>query len=176
MLTPEYLQEITDKSESLAAGLKEYIIKRIVRSIMVRLQRGEEFKLSQTNMWNIQTLQESDSLLVDIMKEIKKQTAESNKVVKKAFKDAGITALRYEDAEYEAAGLAAAIGTKMSPEYIRILERNYEATKGELKNLTGTIAKAAQVTFIDACDEALFKVQTGTCSRSQAVKLSLIHI
>lgn len=36
MLTPEYLQEITDKSESLAAGLKEYIIKRIVRSIMVR--------------------------------------------------------------------------------------------------------------------------------------------
>ena len=55
------------------------------------------------------------------------------------------------------------IGTKMSPEYIRILERNYEATKGELKNLTGTIAKAAQVTFIDACDEALFKVQTGTC-------------
>ena len=47
MLTPEYLQEITDKSESLAAGLKEYIIKRIVRSIMVRLQRGEEFKLSQ---------------------------------------------------------------------------------------------------------------------------------
>ena len=170
MLTPEYLQEITDKSESLAAGLKEYIIKRIVRSIMVRLQRGEEFKLSQTNMWNIQTLQESDSLLADIMKEIKKQTAESNKVVKKAFKDAGITALRYEDAEYEAAGLAAAIGTKMSPEYIRILERNYEATKGELKNLTGTIAKAAQVTFIDACDEALFKVQTGTCSRSQAVK------
>ena len=58
----------------------------------------------------------------------------------------------------------------MSPEYIRILERNYEATKGELKNLTGTIAKAAQVTFIEACDEALFKVQTGTCSRSQAVK------
>lgn len=100
MLTPEYLQEITDKSESLAAGLKEYIIKRIVRSIMVRLQRGEEFKLSQTNMWNIQTLQESDELLADIMKEIKKQTAESNKVVKKAFKDAGITALRYEDAEY----------------------------------------------------------------------------
>lgn len=43
MLTPEYLHEITDKSESLAAGLKEYIIKRIVRSIMVRLQRGEEF-------------------------------------------------------------------------------------------------------------------------------------
>lgn len=39
MLTPEYLQEITDKSESLAAGLKEYIIKRIVRSIMVRFPR-----------------------------------------------------------------------------------------------------------------------------------------
>ena len=63
MLTPEYLQEITDKSESLAAGLKEYIIKRIVRSIMVRLQRGEEFPRqicgiykrcrSLTNFWRI---------------------------------------------------------------------------------------------------------------------------
>lgn len=69
MLTPEYLQEITDKSESLAAGLKEYIIKRIVRSIMVRLQRGEEFTLSQTNMWNIQTLPGVCSAFGGIMKE-----------------------------------------------------------------------------------------------------------
>lgn len=170
MLTPEYLQEITEKSEGLAAGLKEYIIKRIIQSIMIRLARGEDFKLSQTNMWNIQVLQESDSLFADIMKEIKKATAETNKVVKQSFKEAGITAIRYENSEYEAAGLAAAIGTNMSPEYVRILERNYEATKGEMKNLTRTMAQSAQVTFIDACDEALFKVQTGTCSRSQAVK------
>ena len=47
MLTPEYLQEITDKSESLAAGLKEYIIKRIVRSIMVRVVKIHRFPATQ---------------------------------------------------------------------------------------------------------------------------------
>lgn len=170
MLTPEYLQEITDKAEELASKLKEYIVKRIVRSIMEREKRGEKFKLSQTNMWNIQTLQEADEMLDDIVTEINRTTAESKKTIRQAFKDAGIKAIRYEDKQYEAAGLEAAKDSKMSPVYVRILERNYEATNGEMKNITGTIANASQVTFIDACDEALFKVQTGACSRAQAVK------
>ena len=65
MLTPEYLQEITDKSESLAAGLKEYIIKRIVRSIMVACSEERSLRFprricgiykhcrSLTNFWRI---------------------------------------------------------------------------------------------------------------------------
>lgn len=64
MLTPEYLQRITEGAEEISSSLHRTIMDMIIERIMKRLGRGEEYLLTQTDRWQIQVLQESGELLV----------------------------------------------------------------------------------------------------------------
>ena len=105
MLTPEYLQRITEGAEEISSSLHRNIMDMIIKRIMARLGRGEEYLLTQTDRWQIQVLQESGELLEDIQKEIADKTKLQQKEIKDAFIDAGITSLKWDDAVYIAAGL-----------------------------------------------------------------------
>lgn len=169
MLDPHYLQQIADGAENIAGQLHEYIIRQIVDRMMIRLGRGDDYLLTSSDRWRIQTLQDAGYLLEDITAELAKYTNRQEREIKAAMEEAGIKALEYDHKIYEAAGLSPMPLTQ-SPALIRLMERNYRATLGEWNNYTRTTAQAAQSLFLNECDLAYNKVLSGAVSYSQAVR------
>ena len=143
MLDPHYLQQIADGSEQIASELHEYIVKQMVDRIMIRIGRGEDYLLTASDRWRIQTLQEAGYLLDDITKELSRYTRKQEKEIREAMEEAGVKALAYDDKIYQNAGLST-VPLWESPQLVRLMERNYLATLGEWSNYTRTTATAAQ--------------------------------
>ena len=169
ILSPEYLLHISEGSEELASQLHTEIIRKMVYRIMLRIGRGEDYLLTATDKWQIQTLQEAGYLLEDIQQEIAKYTKLQQEEIKEAMEDAGIKALEYDDKIYRDVGLSPTPLTQ-SPELIRLMQRNYEATMGEWTNFTRTTADQAQRLFLSELDRAYNLVSTGALSYTQAVQ------
>ena len=169
MLDPHYLQQIADGAENIASQLHEYIIRQIVDRMMIRIGRGDDYLLTSSDAWRIQVLQDSGYLLQDITAELTKYTKRQEKEIKAAMEEAGVKALEYDDKIYRAAGLSPMPLTQ-SPALIRLMERNYNATLGEWRNMTRSTAEAAQRLFLNECDFAYNKVMIGATSYSQAVR------
>lgn len=169
MLDPHYLQHIADGAENIASQLHEYIIRQIVDRMMIRIGRGDNYLLTSSDAWRIQVLQDSGYLLQDITEELAKYTKQQEKEIKAAMEEAGVKALEYDDKIYQAAGLSPMPLTQ-SPALIRLMERNYNATLGEWRNMTRSTAEAAQRLFLNECDFAYNKVMSGATSYSQAVR------
>lgn len=169
MLEPRYLQKIADGAENIASELHEYIIRQIVDRMMIRIGRGESFLLTSSDRWRIEVLQDSGYLLEDITAELAKYTKRQEKEIKAAMEEAGVKALEYDDKIYQAAGLSPMPLTQ-SPALIRLMERSYNATLGEWRNMTRTTAQAAQRIFLNECDLAYNKVMSGAVVYNQAVR------
>lgn len=169
MLDPHYLQQIADGAENIASQLHEYIIRQIVDRMMIRIGRGDDYLLTSSDAWRIQVLQDSGYLLQDITEELAKYTKRQEKEIKAAMEEAGVKALEYDDKIYRGAGLSPMPLTQ-SPALIRLMERNYNATLGEWRNMTRSTAEAAQRLFLNECDFAYNKVMSGATSYSQAVR------
>lgn len=169
MLSPDYLKRIAEGSEDIASSLHSYILKRIIEAIMIRLGRGEKYILTSSDRWRIQILQDAGYLLQDITQEIARYTKLQREEVAAAMEEAGVKAMAYDKAVYEAAGITTE-ALEQSPALVRILQRDYEATMGEWSNMTRTTAEAAQSLFISECDNAYHKVISGAVSYTQAVR------
>ena len=169
MLDPNYMLHISEPAEDIAEQLHNSIIKRIIDRMMLRIGRGEEYLLTATDKWQIETLQEAGILLEDIQAEIARKTRLQEQEIKEAMEEAGVKAIEYDDKIYESVGLSPK-PLEQSPNLIRIMQRNYLANMGEWKNFTRTIAEASQQTFINACDIAYNHVITGSLSYTEAVK------
>lgn len=167
MLTPEYLQQITDKAENMMAKLREDIVRAMVERYLARMKRGEENKIIPADRMLAETLQAAGLLFRDVVKIVRDYTGESDRIVREMFRDAGMKAVKFEDKEYKKAGLAND-GSHMSPTVKRIINRNYKATNGTMQNITGTLANKSQKTFINVCSEALYSLQTGAKTISKA--------
>jgi len=136
---------------------------------MLRLGRGENYILTAQDKWQLEVLEDAGYLLEDIQKEIAKCTKLQVREIKAAMQDAGVSALEYDDKIYRAAGLSP-LPLSQSPQLIRLMQRNYEATLGEWNNFTRTTALTAQQAFINAVDKAYILASSGTLSYTQAVK------
>ena len=169
MLDPRYLQHIAEGAEEISSELHSYIIRRIVDRMMIRIGRGEEYLFTSADRWQIEIMQDSGALLEDIIPEIAKYTKREQKEIKAAMEEAGIKAVEQDDKIYEAAGLSP-VPLLESPQLIRLMQRNYDATLGEWDNYTRTTADAAQRLFISSCDAAFHKVTSGAVSYTQAVR------
>ena len=169
MLSPDYLKRIAEGSEDIASSLHSYILHRIIEAIMIRLGRGEKYILTSSDRWRIQILQDAGYLLQDITQEIARYTKLQREEVAAAMEEAGVKAMAYDKAVYEAAGITTE-ALEQSPALVRILQRDYEATMGEWSNMTRTTAEAAQSLFISECDNAYHKVISGAVSYTQAVR------
>lgn len=169
MLTPEYLQLIGEGAEEIASQLHTDIINAIVERITIRLGRGDDYVLTAKDKWQIEVLEEAGFLREDIEKEIAKRTKMQLKEIRRAFEDAGVTSLEYDNEVYRAAGLSPT-PLQQSPHLIRLMQRAYEATQGEWRNYTRTTADEAQRLFIEQCDRAYNLVSTGAVSYTEAVK------
>lgn len=169
MLSPDYLKRIAEGSEDIASSLHSYILNRIIEAIMIRLGRGEKYILTSSDRWRIQILQDAGYLLQDITQEIARYTKLQREEVAAAMEEAGVKAVAYDKAVYEAAGITTE-ALEQSPVLVRILQRDYEATMGEWSNMTRTTAEAAQSLFVSECDNAYHKVISGAVSYTQAVR------
>lgn len=175
ILKPDYLLHISEGAEDISEALHNEIIKRIINRIMLRINRNDDYVLTAYDKWNIETLQQSGYLLEDIQKEIAKATKLQEKEIAEAMEEAGVKALDYEDKIYQSVGLSPTPLTQ-SPELIRLMQRNYEATIHTWKNFTRTMADEAQRLFISQLDMAYTLVSTGALSYTQAVKEVLNNI
>lgn len=175
MLDPEYLLHISEGAEDIAEKLHSEIIKRIVKRVMLRIGRGEDYILTATDKWQIENLQQAGYLLEDIQIEIARATKLQQEEIAEAMEDAGVTALDYDNKIYQSVGLSTTPLTQ-SPELVRLMQRNYEATMGEWYNFTRTTAEEAQRLFINQLDMAYTLVSTGALSYNQAVKEVLNNI
>lgn len=169
MLSPDYLLHISEGAEEIAEQLHSDIVKRIVNRIMLRIGRGDDYLLTAQDKWQIENLQQAGYLLEDIQKEIAKATKLQQTEIAEAMEDAGVKALDYDDKIYQSAGLSP-VPLTQSPELIRLMQRNYEATMGEWSNFTRTTADEAQRLFLSELDMAYNLVSTGALSYTQAVK------
>lgn len=168
MLTPSYLLHATEPAEEIAEKLHIDILNRIIERILLRIKRGDNYILTAVDKWQLETLQDAGFLLEDIQREIATATKLLQTEIAEAMEDAGVRAMEYDDSVYRSAGLDPAPLTQ-SPNLIRIMQRDYEATVGEWINFTRTTATAAQQAYIQACDTAYHQAMTGTISMSQAV-------
>lgn len=168
MLEPSYLLRISEGAEDIAEQLHIDIMRRMVRRIMERLGRGDDYILTATDKWHIENLQQAGYLLEDIQKEIAKATKLQEQEILEAMEDAGVKALSYDDKIYQSVGLSP-VPLTQSPELIRLMQRNYEATLGEWSNFTRTMAKQTQSLFLSELDRAYNLVSTGALSYTQAV-------
>lgn len=169
MLDPNYLLHISEGGEEIAEQLHSEIIRKMVYRIMLRIGRGEDYILTATDKWAIENLQQAGYLLEDIKKDIAKATKLQQTEIAEAMEDAGVKALDYDDKIYQSVGLSPTPLTK-SPELIRLMQRNYEATLGEWNNFTRTMAEEAQRNFIYQLDKAYNLVSTGAMSYTEAVR------
>lgn len=169
MLTPEYLYRITEGAEDIASQLHADIIKKIIERMMIRIGRGEDYILTATDKWQIEVLQDAGYLLEDIQKELADKTKKQAKEIQEAMEDAGVQAIQWDDKIYQAAGLSP-VPLLQSPALMRIMQRNYEATAGEWRNLTRTTANEAQRLFINQMDNAYNMVVSGAVSYTEAVR------
>lgn len=175
MLSPDYLARIAEGSEEIASQLHTYIIRQIIDRMMIRIGRGDDYLLTSSDRWRIQILQDAGYLLEDITAELSKITKRQEKEIKGAMEEAGVKALEYDHKIYEAAGLSPIPLTK-SPQLIRLMERNMDATMGEWENYTRTTAEAAQRLFINECDNAYHLVSSGAVSYTQSVKEAVNNV
>ena len=169
MLDPEYLRDVVDGAVVIAQGLHEYIIREIIRRMLVRMGRGADYLLTSSDRRRLQVLQESGYLLEDIQKEIARRTGFQLKELQEAFEQAGVDALAYDDAIYRRAGISPT-PLQQSPHLIRIMEQSYRRTAQTWQNFTRTTAYTAQQTFIRECDTAYQKVASGAVAYTQAVR------
>lgn len=175
MLPPDYLARIMEGAEEVASQLHTDILKDVIKRIMIRLDRGDDYVLTATDKWQLETLMEAGYLREDIVNDIAKKTGLQKKAIRKAFEDAGVRSLRYDDAVYQAAGLSTT-PLMQSPMLIRVLQTMYERTMGEWENITRTTADEAQRLFIQVCDRAYTRVQSGSVARSQAVREAIEEV
>ena len=175
MLSPDYLARIAEGSEEIASQLHTYIIRQIIDRMMIRIGRGDDYLLTSSDRWRIQILRDAGYLLKDITAELSKITNRQEKEIKAAMEEAGIKALEYDHKIYEAAGLSP-IPLTQSPQLIRLMERNMDATMGEWENYTRTTAEAAQRLFINECENAYHLVSSGAVSYTQAVKEAVNNV
>lgn len=159
MLTPDYYLSMAEPAERIAELLHNEILKQIVRRVSIRLGRGDDYVLTAIDKWQLETLQQSGYLREDLIKEIAKYTKLQRAEIRNAFEDAEIRSLTYDDALYAQVGIGAA--DVRSPVYMRIMERNYNATMGLWDNFTKTTADAVQRMFIEQCDNAYHLVTSG---------------
>lgn len=163
MLTPEYLDDCTDKILEIYEELQTAIIADMIRRIILM---GE---ISESTAYQMLVYEEAGGMYHNALQIIGKYTNSGDKLLKELFEDAGAHAVLYDDKIYKAAGLNP-LSLTLSPSLLQILTAGYEKTKGDLHNMTMTTALSSQRAFTHACNTTYHRVSSGAFSYTEAIK------
>lgn len=162
-LPPEYFDTAADDVLELYTKLDQTILQDIVRRLV---KTGE---VTSTAEWQAQQLQEAGLLYDDIIRRVAEMSGASDAQVKALFEDAGIEAMKYDFAIYEAAGLSP-IPLQQSPAAAAVLQAGLQKTAGHLQNLTMTTAITTQQAYIKSAALAEMQVESGAFDYVTAIR------
>ena len=169
MLTPTEILEVVDTMQPIVDELKNWITRDIIRRMMARFKREEDFTLTGTDEWQVEVYKAAGGHYEALQREIQRFTKKSDREVKEIFEDIGVRAWEGDNAFYANYGFDS-VSLFESESMLRLLEDTYKRTNGEIHNLTRTTAEMSQQKLIKALDSAHFKVMSGAQSYTQAVK------
>lgn len=162
MLDPEYLAGVSDQLLAIIDELDLAIIADISKRLV------KTGSITDTSRGQAQIAQEAGLVYQDVVKRVSQTSGYIEKEVERLFREAGVQNLKNEAVIYKRAGRQA-ITLGQSETMQRLLEANIRKTKGDINNLTLTTAVEAQTAYINACNKAMMKVQTGAFSYDRAV-------
>ena len=160
MLTDAQFDALVEPIMSLYTDYETSVIEDIARRL-----KNLDFASAA---WQVQRLTESGALYKDVVKKLSHLTGKSEANIKEILKQAGVKAIKFDDAIYKAAGLNP-LPLNMSPAMAQALKAALIKTNGVINNLTMTTAINAQQSFIKAADLAYYQVSTGAMSYDQAI-------
>lgn len=167
MLTPEYLDQVTDDILAMYDALNESIVEDIARRIV---KTGE---VTETAAWQAKQMQEMGALYDDILQRVAEVSGYTQKELKTLFEEAGVENIRYENDIMSQAGLMP-IQLKQSESMLKLLKAGLDKTNRDLSNLTLTTALKAQSAYYDATNLAYMQVSSGVLSPQEAIKRAIV--
>lgn len=168
MLMADELDALTDPIVALYEEYTQSVINDIAR-------RLASMPMTPSAAWQMQRLTESGLVYENALEELARITRRSQRELRFAFEEAGVTALSFDDAIYREAGLNP-LPLNLSPAMARVLAAGLEKTQGVITNLTMTTATTSQTAFIEAADLAYMQVSNGAMSYDQAIRAAVKNV
>ena len=169
MLTPEEIDALIEPMQPLIDDLNTFILKDIVHRLVARMRHGDPFKLSQSDIWQIEVLREANAHYEAVQKKLATWTGKADREIAAIFEDAGITAWDADRVIYDSQGKKT-LPINELPRMVQIMQDTMQRTYGTFHNLTRTTAHSSQQRFIRILDEAHMKTITGATSYQEAVR------
>ena len=169
MLTPTELVRIADDVVEIYSKVEQDIVSDIARRI---IKNGY---VTETAKWQLEKAMEFGYFQGDVNEILAKATGRSKKEIAKLMAEAGVTALKRDDAIYKAAGLNPIPLTK-SPALQAIILQGTNATNMLIGNYTQTTAKMATAAYNNLLDRAYLQIISGTYDPNTAIKMAIKDI
>jgi len=188
MITPDYLNEIMYGVEDRLSEVNEYLLRTIIKRIMATFENGEGELFIPSTIADMRKLMAQGVLYEDIQQAVTKSLPQIEGAIKDAFYQSAAEIINQNNQmavqiveannlhevalpSFEKAGITPyASELNMTKMEIRLLESAYKRTKGEMRNLTKTTALKAQASYVNACDKAYMKVQSGVSVQKAVVE------
>lgn len=167
MLTPEYLDQITDDILGMYDALNESVIEDIARRIV------KTGRVTETAAWQAKQAQEMGALYEDVIRRVSEISGLTEQELQRLFEDAAVENIRYENDIMSQMGLMP-IELKQSEAMLKLLRAGLDKTGKDLSNLTLTTAIRAQNAYYNASNLAYLQVSSGVLSHQEAVKKAIL--
>lgn len=186
MFTPEYLNELVERSHIAATEFNMYLTNKVIDSIVNLFESEGEIKIIPSNVQRLKLLNEQSGILAsDIEKEIRKRLPGVEKKIREAFLQAGyeineginksVADMLESDKELkDFVGKAPRLENLTESEK-KLLDAAYKRTKGEIRNLTRTTAADLNQQFNKSCDAAWWKATHGV-DRNTAIREAITEV
>ena len=159
MLSPRYLDGMTDEIVDIYAQLEADILQDMARRI-ARLG-----KITEATKWQAQLLAETGALKKDVNRIIKKYDPQIRKELNAIYNDALIKNARADNRIFKEA-----LGHGVSDINAQVMLSSIQKTHSDLSRLTLTTAYTTETMFVQQANAAYMQVVTGAVSYDQAMK------
>ncbi len=186
MFTPEYLNELVERSHIAATEFNMYLTNKVIDSIVNLFESDGEIKIIPSNVQRLKLLNEQSGILAsDIEKEIRKRLPGVEKKIREAFLQAGYEINEdinksVDDMVESNKELKSFVGKAPRLEHLtesekKLLDAAYKRTSGEIRNLTRTTAADLNQQFNKSCDAAWWKATHGV-DRNTAIREAITEV
>lgn len=159
MLSPRYLEGISDEIVDIYAQLEADILQDMARRI-ARLG-----KVTESTKWQAQLLAETGALKKDVNKIIKKYDPAIRKEITAIYNDAMVKNARADNIIFKDA-----LGHGVSDINAQVMLASIQKTRADLSRLTITTAYTTEQRFVQAANAAYMQVVTGAFDYDTAMK------
>ena len=159
MLSPRYLEGLSDEIVEIYAQLEADILQDMARRI-ARLG-----KVTEATKWQAQLLAETGALKKDVTKLLKKYDPAIQKEIKAIYNDALIKNARADNRIF-----TEALGHGVSDINAQVMLASIQKTHSDLSRLTITTAYTTEQQFVQQANAAYMQVVTGAVDYDSAMK------